>query len=65
VAADLRWADAEEYFATPNVATREKVQRGDFGEALTGAILEQCYKYTIPVVKLRYKQAANQTQPGS
>lgn len=65
VALDLGWDDAEKYFATASLATRERVQRGDFGEALTGGILEQCFGYTIPVVKLRYKQSANQTQPGT
>lgn len=42
-----------------------KVQRGDFGEVLAVAALEQFHGYVIPVPKLRYKITADQTQPST
>lgn len=41
------------------------VRRGDFGEAVTVAYLQEVEGYTIPVLKLRFKIGANQTLPGT
>jgi hypothetical protein len=45
--------------------TLESVRRGDFGEALASAMLEEFHGYAIPVPKLRFKTAGNQTLPAT
>ncbi len=46
-------------------AGRKSVARGDFGEAVAGACLEELEGWTVPVRKLRFKIDPEQTQPGS
>jgi len=42
-----------------------RVRRGEFGEALSTAILEELEGWNVPVVKLRYQVDPEQTQPGT
>jgi len=44
---------------------RQRVRRGEFGEALAGAILEELEGWSVPIVKLRYQIDPEQTQPGT
>ena len=44
---------------------RPRVRRGEFGEALSTAILEELEDWTVPIVKLRYQVDPEQTQPGT
>jgi Cap4 SAVED domain len=59
-------ADAvRERFLQARAATQMRVRRGDFGEAVAVQYLKEVEQYHIPVVKLRFKMAANQTLPGT
>jgi hypothetical protein len=50
----------------PRVAGgRVAVRRGDFGEALTAAWLDERHGVQTPVPKLRYQVSRDQTQPGT
>ena len=42
-----------------------RVRRGEFGETLATAILEEIEGWTVPVPKLRYQIDPEQTQPGT
>jgi hypothetical protein len=42
-----------------------RVRRGEFGEALSAAILEELEGWIVPIVKLRYQVDPEQTQPGT
>ncbi|HMS72633.1 MAG TPA: SAVED domain-containing protein [Baekduia sp.] len=44
---------------------RERVRRGDFGEALAAAWLAEHHDVVVPIPKLRYQVSASQTQPGT
>jgi hypothetical protein len=61
----LGWEKTHQRLVEDHIPTLERVQRGDFGEALSNAILEEFYGYSIPVRKLRYKIRGNQTLPGT
>lgn len=43
----------------------QSVRRGDFGEVIAAEFLREIEGYTIPVAKLRFKFASNQTLPGA
>jgi hypothetical protein len=58
------WDAVREQFLQPRAGTRMAVRRGDFGEAVTAQYLE-VEQYHIPMPKLRFKMAANQTLPGT
>lgn len=49
-------------FGSPRIPN---AKRGEFGEALTNAILEQFHGYTIPVPKLRFKLTSDQSLPAT
>lgn len=61
----LDWQDVEELIVAATTPTLERVKRGDFGEALAATMLEEFHGYTIPVPKLRFKLAGNQTLPST
>jgi len=42
-----------------------KMQRGEFGEVLSSAMLQQFHGYTIPVQKLRFAISSDQSLPGT
>jgi len=42
-----------------------RLQRGDFGEIITNAILEEIFGYLIPIPKLRYRIDSDQSLPGT
>lgn len=52
-------------FLQARAGTQMKVRRGDFGEAVAAQYLKEVEQYHIPVPKLRFKMAANQTLPGT
>lgn len=56
----LGWRSRSAMIAS-RVPTDEKVRRGDFGEVLASAILEQFHGYLTPLKKLRHKPTGNQT----
>jgi hypothetical protein len=41
------------------------VRRGEFGEALTGALLRRVERWCVPILKLRYKQRPDQPVQGA
>jgi hypothetical protein len=59
------WEAVRERFLQPRAGTRMAVRRGDFGEAIAAQYLKEVEQYHIPVPKLRFKMAANQTLPGT
>jgi len=59
------WEAVRERFLQPRAWTRMAVRRGDFGEAIAAQYLKEVEQYHIPVPKLRFKMAANQTLPGT
>lgn len=61
----IGWSKTKDLILAPRAATPTKVKRGDFGEALFGAVLEELHDYQIPVPKLRYKVTASQTLTGT
>src|SRR5690348_12354951 len=44
---------------------QEKVRRGQFGEILAAALLEEFYGYTIPVYKFRFALTSDQSLPST
>ena len=64
LAEHLGWTTVRTVLMNRN-PSRSSFRRGDFGEILTNATLEQLFGYKIPVRKLRYKVVANQTMPGT
>lgn len=60
----LGWAATRKIIAD-KMPTQPKITMGDFGEALSVAILVEFERYAIPVQKLRYKITNNQTQPST
>ena len=65
VAEKLTWRGVYEKILARRASASEKVKRGDFGEALFGAILVEFHDYLIPVPKLRFKVTPNQTLTGT
>ncbi len=61
----LGWERTKVAILDPRTSTPPRVKRGDFGEALFGAVLEEQHGYEIPVPKLRYKVTASQTLTGT
>ena len=59
------WSAVREKFIQARGGTSVAVSRGDFGEAVTVQYLKEGEDYIVPVMKLRYKVAANQTLPGT
>lgn len=59
----LGWSARE--LAGYRVPTNDSIKRGDFGEVLTAAMLEQFHDYEVPVQKLRRKLMGNQTLPAT
>ncbi len=65
IAESLGWHKARELIIERGVPTLTSVKRGEFGETLICAILEQFHGYKIPIFKLHFKQIANETQHGT
>lgn len=65
LAARYGWDDVGARFLQARVGTMLTVKRGDFGEALAAQFLKEVEQYSIPVAKLRFKIASNQTLPGT
>jgi hypothetical protein len=59
------WNAVKQRFLQARTGTQIKVRRGDIGEALVVQYLKAVEQYHIPVEKLRFKIAANQTLPGT
>lgn len=52
-------------FLRSRAGARLQVRRGDFGEAVTADYLKRAEGYLVPVLKLRFKIATDQTLPGT
>ena len=65
VAGRYGWEAVRQRFLQARAGTHMRVRRGDFGEAVAVQYLKGVEQYNIPVVKLRFKMAANQTLPGT
>lgn len=61
----LGWQRVRDLIVATQVPRTIAVKRGEFGEVLITAILEQFYGYSIPVPKLRFKITANQSLPAT
>ncbi len=61
---ELNWQNVNQIIQQ-GVPLQEKIKRGEFGEMLACAMLEQFHGYIIPVPKLRFKQIANETLHGT
>lgn len=62
--ARLGWSRAKKIMSGM-MPTRSVIRRGDFGEALTQAILTELHGYQVPVSKLRYKVTSEDTLHGT
>ena len=62
-AVHLGWSVKE--VAGYRVPSTDQVKRGDFGEVLMSAVMEQFHDYEVPVQKLRHKLMGNQTLPAT
>ncbi len=61
----IGWEDVSDAILARNIPTTTKIRRGDFGEALATALLEQFEGYVIPVPKLRYRVTPTQSLTGT
>lgn len=59
------WEAVKGRFLQARAGTQLKIKRGDFGEAVAVQYLTEVEKYSVPVAKLRFKIASNQTLPGT
>ncbi len=59
------WNKVRKSIVEKGIPTISNFKRGEFGEVLITAVLEQFHDYKIPVYKLRYKITANQSLPGT
>ncbi len=64
-AEDTGWHEVKELIISQGMPTWVAAKRGDFGEVLITAILEETLGYVIPVAKLRYKITGNQLLTGT
>src|SRR5262249_3124957 len=65
MAAHLGWGGVQDAIASASVPNVLATKRGDFGEALIMALLEEMYGYKVPVNKLRFKITRDQLMPGT
>jgi hypothetical protein len=61
---DLGVPDVAAHLRTNTFPTDDRIRRGDFGEALPGALLRRVQRWCVPILKLRYKQQPNQPVQG-
>jgi hypothetical protein len=61
---DLGWERARGFLESL-VPSARTARRGQFGEMLSAAIMEELDGFTVPVEKLRYAITASQSQPGA
>lgn len=61
----LGWETVRESIAPGAEPAMTSTKRGDFGEVLITALLEEVHGYTIPVRKLRFKVTRNQLLTGT
>ena len=62
IAARLDWARTNEWLRS-KVPSIPRLKRGAFGEVLSGAMLRQFHRYTVPMEKLRFRFTPNQSPP--
>lgn len=62
---DLGLPEVADHLAKHKFPTDEKVQVGDFGEALGGALFRRVDRWCVPVLKLRFKHRPNQPVQGA
>jgi hypothetical protein len=65
MAAHLGWGRVKDAIVSGGVPNALATKRGDFGEILIMALLEEMYGYKIPVNKLRFKITRDQLMPGT
>ena len=65
VARDLGWPNVMQLIVATQMPITITARRGEFGETLFSAVLEQFHGYVIPVPKLRFKFSAGQSLPGT
>jgi hypothetical protein len=58
----LGWSKVSQYLKR-RTAKKDKIKKGDFGEALINHILQKHFGYKIPVHKLRFKLSSDQSLP--
>lgn len=61
----LGWERVKTIFLSEAKPTTIPVQRGDFGEVISTAILKELVNYVVPIQKLRYKINKNLSLPGT
>jgi len=64
VARIIGWEKVAEYVKRRS-PKKDKIKKGDFGEALINYILSNHFNYDIPVRKLRYKLSSDQSLPAT
>ncbi|WP_331718347.1 Hachiman antiphage defense system protein HamA [Streptomyces sp. NBC_00624] len=62
---DLGSPEIAEYLRTNKFPSRIAVRHGDFGEIVTAALYRRVRRWCVPIMKLRYKQTANQPVQGT
>jgi len=54
-----------EWVLAKKLPSKDMVRIGEFGEALVGAVLRKLRRYTLPILKLRYKHTPNDPVKGA
>lgn len=61
----LGWQNFKKSIIAKQVPKQTKIKRGQFGEALINAILQEFYDYKIPVPKLYFRITSDQSLPAT
>jgi hypothetical protein len=61
---DLGVPEVADHLVKHKFPTEDRIRRGEFGEALTGALFRRVRRWCVPILKLRFKQRPNQPVQG-
>lgn len=61
----IGWEKTKNEFILNTASKKKNMKKGRFGEMLSGSILEEFHKYSIPIHKLRYAITTDQSMPGT
>jgi hypothetical protein len=62
---DLGAPEVAQYVRSNTFPSVTRVRHGDFGEIVTGALYRRMRRWCVPILKLRWKQTANQAVQGT
>lgn len=62
---DLGAPEVADYLRVSKFPSTTRVRHGDFGEIVTAALYRRVRRWCVPILKLRYKQTAEQAVQGT